>query len=64
MLRWMKLDPRAKAPSRAHAGDAGLDLYALEDVIIRVGEVTKVRTGIAMASDCVILLWEDRKSVV
>ena len=29
-LRFARLDPRATLPSRAHPGDAGLDLCALE----------------------------------
>ena len=30
----IKLDPGAKMPTRAHPTDAGLDLYAAEDVLI------------------------------
>lgn len=29
-LQVQRLDPRAILPTRAHEGDAGLDLYALE----------------------------------
>lgn len=48
MLKVKKLDPRAILPTVANPGeDLGYDLYALEDTILRHGEVTKVRTGIA-----------------
>jgi dUTP pyrophosphatase len=48
-LRVKRLDPRAVLPSRAHAGDAGLDLHALEAVELAPGERGQVRTGIAIA---------------
>ncbi|NTW29684.1 MAG: dUTP diphosphatase [Candidatus Moranbacteria bacterium] len=44
-----KLDPRAKLPVRAHEGDAGLDLCALEGAVIGAGERGVVGTGIAIA---------------
>lgn len=36
----------AKAPLRANSTDSGLDLFALEDSILRPGETKGVRTGI------------------
>jgi dUTP pyrophosphatase len=49
-LQVKKLDPRAKLPSYAIPGDAGLDLYALEDYIVSAGKyLSGLRTGIAMA---------------
>jgi dUTP pyrophosphatase len=47
-LRVVRLHPRAKLPTRAHAGDAGLDLYALEPAELRPGERASVGTGIAV----------------
>jgi dUTP pyrophosphatase len=47
-LRVVRLDPRAVLPSRAHAGDAGLDLYALEAATLQPGERTAIGTGIAV----------------
>jgi dUTP pyrophosphatase len=47
-LRVVRLDPRAKLPTRAHAGDAGLDLYALEPAELAPGERASVGTGIAV----------------
>ena len=44
-----RLDPAARLPSRAHPGDAGLDLHALEPVELGPGERASVRTGIAIA---------------
>ena len=44
-----KLDPDLPLPSRAHPGDAGLDLYAAEDVVLAPGARASVRTGIALA---------------
>ena len=41
-----RLDPRATLPSRAYRGDAGLDLYALEEAVLDPGERASIRTGI------------------
>lgn len=43
-----KLDPRAKLPSYAYTGDAGLDFYALEDTVVPAGQRAQLRTGIAL----------------
>lgn len=43
-----RLDPRAVLPARAHAGDAGLDLRALEPVALGPGERARIRTGLAI----------------
>ena len=47
-LRIARLDGRARLPTRAHDGDAGLDLYALEDAVLAPGERASVPTGIAV----------------
>lgn len=47
-LQCQKLDPRAVLPSRAHPGDAGLDLCCLDRVDIGPGERARVPTGIAI----------------
>jgi dUTP pyrophosphatase len=36
-------------PSRAHQGDAGVDLYSAEDVTLAPGRRALVRTGVAVA---------------
>jgi dUTP diphosphatase len=43
-----KLEPGAVLPTRAHRGDAGLDLYASEGVRIGPGQRSSVGTGIAV----------------
>jgi dUTP pyrophosphatase len=47
-LKVRRLDARARLPTRAYPGDAGLDLYALEDGVLDPGERASVRTGIAV----------------
>lgn len=47
-LKIKKLDENAIIPTRNNQDDAGLDLYALEDVSIYSGETKKIRTGIAV----------------
>ena len=42
----IKLDKGAKLPTRAHATDAGLDLYAMEDQIISARESAEFDTGV------------------
>ncbi len=44
----MRLDPRAQVPTRAHPGDAGLDLHSVEDVILAPGARASVGTGVAV----------------
>jgi len=44
-----RLHPDAELPARAHAGDAGLDLCAVEDVELPPGGRAAVPTGVAVA---------------
>lgn len=44
----VKLTPSAVVPTRAYTSDAGFDLYANEDVFLKLGETTVVSTGISM----------------
>ena len=48
-LRFRRLADGARAPARAHDGDAGLDLHAAESVVIGPGERASVSTGVAVA---------------
>jgi len=47
-LRVRRLDTRAVLPTRAYPGDAGLDLHALEPVVLGAGERASIPTGIAV----------------
>jgi dUTP pyrophosphatase len=47
-LRVRRLDQRARLPTRAYRGDAGLDLYALEPARLEPGQRASLRTGIAV----------------
>ncbi|AXK88772.1 dUTP diphosphatase [Nocardia farcinica] len=44
-----RLDPGIPVPTRAHPGDAGVDLCTTEDVVLAPGERALVGTGIAVA---------------
>jgi dUTP pyrophosphatase len=46
-IKFKKLSPDAIIPTKAHASDIGLDLYAAEDAILYYGEVVKINTKIA-----------------
>ncbi|BBX03059.1 deoxyuridine 5'-triphosphate nucleotidohydrolase [Mycolicibacterium moriokaense] len=48
-LAVVRLDPDLPMPSRAHDGDAGVDLYSAVDVELAPGERALVGTGIAVA---------------
>lgn len=41
-----KLSNKAKIPEYAHDGDAGLDLFSVEEKIINPGETVLIKTGI------------------
>lgn len=55
-----RLSPFAKLPTRAHAGDAGLDLYANDYATLFPGDVTGVKTGIKIKipEGCAGLIWD------
>ena len=48
-IKIVKLDPQAIIPHYAHPGDAGLDLFAVEETTIQPGETKLIKTGIAIA---------------
>lgn len=50
-IRVKKLSPTSKLPVRNLSTDAGLDLFAAEDVFIPVGKTAKIKTGIAIDVD-------------
>jgi dUTP pyrophosphatase len=47
-LRVARLDARARLPTRAHPGDAGLDLYTVQPAVLAPGERASIPTGIAV----------------
>lgn len=55
-----KINPNAKIPAYAHIGDAGMDIFSLEDVCLEPGERHATATGIALQipSDHVGLIWD------
>lgn len=48
LLPVRRIDPRAILPGRAHPGDAGLDLRALDAHVLGPGERAQVATGLAI----------------
>ena len=48
-LRFTRLSENATLPTRAHASDAGLDLYAAEAARISPGDRASIGTGLAVA---------------
>lgn len=48
-LQTRRLHPEAILPTRAHPDDAGMDIYSLEDVILKPGEGRMARSGVAFA---------------
>lgn len=48
-LKVMKVNEKAILPTKNHATDTGIDLYAAEDVTFLPNERRLIRTGIAMA---------------
>lgn len=45
-LKIKKISEFAKIPQYAHSGDAGMDLFSIEDKIVKSGETTLIHTGI------------------
>ena len=48
-IKFKKLHPEGKAPTKNNHQDAGFDLYAAEDKWVWPFTVSKVRTGISIA---------------
>ena len=48
-LAVVRLDPDLPLPSRAHDGDAGVDLFSTQDVELAPGQRALVPTGVAVA---------------
>ncbi len=63
-LKIKKLHSDAKMPTKGHPGDAGIDFFALEKVILEPGAQERVHTGISIEipEGYVGLMW-DKSSV-
>jgi len=59
-IKIKKLHPDAIIPRYAHHGDAGMDLFSVEDVVIKAGERAIVKTGISIEFEegYVALVWD------
>ncbi|MGB7297625.1 MAG: dUTP diphosphatase [Candidatus Aminicenantales bacterium] len=59
-LRVKRISAGARLPVYGHPGDAGMDLFAAEEIMIGGGEVKAVPTGIKMAipGGYVGLIWD------
>ena len=59
-IRFQKILEEAVAPSYAHPGDAGMDIFSAEDAIIKAGERKNIRTGLKMElpEGYVALIWD------
>lgn len=60
MLKIKKNHPKARVPHFALEGDAGMDLYSIENKILKPFQVMQIRTGIEMElpSKTVGLIWD------
>ena len=60
VIKVKKLHPDATVPMYAHPGDAGMDLYSVEDLILRPNYRAKIKTGISieLPSGYVSLVWD------
>ena len=59
-IRIKKIHEEAIVPNFAHSGDAGMDLYSVEDLILKPGERVAVSTGISaeFPEGYVALVWD------
>lgn len=59
-LKIKKLNPEAKIPTKGHPGDAGIDFYAISDVVFTPNSQERVHTGISIEipDGYVGLIWD------
>lgn len=59
-IRIQLLDEKAKVPTFAHDDDAGMDIYALDNVTIEPGKRAVIHTGIAieLPKGTAALVWD------
>jgi len=63
-IKIKKLRKDATIPTHGHLGDAGIDFYAVEDVVFSIGKQMRVYTGVAVEipDGHVGLIW-DKSSI-
>lgn len=63
-IKAKRLKDDAKLPTKGHPGDAGLDFYALENVVFEPFSQERVHTGVSieLPENCVGLIW-DKSSI-
>ncbi len=59
-LKYIKIHPEGEIKPHGHPTDAGLDLIAIEEVVLEPGIPTKIRTGVAieLPFGCTGLIWD------
>ena len=48
IIKFQKILDEAIIPHYAHQGDAGMDIFSVEEIIIKAGERKNIRTGVKM----------------
>ena len=60
IIKFKKMNSEAKIPTYAQEGDAGMDIYSDENIVIKPGESKSIKTGVSaeFSKDCVALIWD------
>ncbi len=60
LFKIKKIHPKAKTPKYALPGDAGMDLFSVEKIFIKPGEIIAIKTGITieLPKKTVGLIWD------
>lgn len=59
-IKFKKIHQKAKLPKYALPGDAGMDLFSVEDLIINPGQIVAIKTGLEaeIAEGTAGLIWD------
>lgn len=59
IIKLKKLHPDAKIPNYAHPGDAGMDIYSIENITIKSKKTKTIKTGLSgeIENGYVALFW-------
>lgn len=60
LIKFQKILDEAVIPHYAHTGDAGMDIFSAEEMVIKAGERKNIRTGLKMemTDGFVGLVWD------